>query len=242
MTHAPSRRRAVAWVTHFLPYPANGHGALQRTHHLMRRVAEHFDVHLFTLSNEPHAHAQALTLGVQSAVVRPVPTGAMRLFRAAGSLAGRFSIWDALFFNRSLHVALQAFCSRHQPIVIVDTIFLQRYLDDLQAGPIVINHHNIESHLLRQRGGRPSFACRADGPPQRSNAAAIDTYRRSPYRQTTLTACARSCRRPASLRCPMASTSSTSRMVVAPTGRRGRIRSCLPAEWTGTPTGMPWTG
>ncbi|MFN5598036.1 MAG: glycosyltransferase family 4 protein [Gemmatimonas sp.] len=154
MTHPRSNRRAVAWVTHFLPYPANGHGALQRTHHLIRRVAEHFDVHLFTLSNEPQAHAQALTLGVQSAVVQPVPTGAMRLFRAAGSLAGRFSIWDALFFDRSLHAALQAFCSRHQPIVIVDTIFLQRYLDDLQAGPIVINHHNIESHLLRQRADR----------------------------------------------------------------------------------------
>src|SRR5262245_30184765 len=46
---ANSRRLNVLWLSHFLPYPAQG-GALQRSHHLLRQAASRHAVHLVSLN------------------------------------------------------------------------------------------------------------------------------------------------------------------------------------------------
>jgi hypothetical protein len=39
----------VLWISHFVPYPPDGPGGVQRSHHLLAQAARRHEVHLVTL-------------------------------------------------------------------------------------------------------------------------------------------------------------------------------------------------
>lgn len=156
----------LLWLSHFAPYPATGHGALQRTHHLLVQAARRHEVHLVALvppgSFASHAAIQdaegALASIAASARLFPLAIGQRRA-RTAGRVArsalSRSTYWEQLFADPHAQAYVRNLARAHRfDLAHLDTIFLAGYLPLLGAMPFVLNHHNIESHLLTRRAER----------------------------------------------------------------------------------------
>lgn len=152
----------LLWLSHFAPYPATGHGALQRSHHLLRQAASRHEVHLVSLSQPGTVAAAALAeaeraLGEIAASARlfPLPAdprGVHRGRAVARSLAGRQSYWDEWLWSAPMAAEVARLARAHAfDAVHLDAVFLERYLDAVPGVPLVLNHHNLESHLLHRR-------------------------------------------------------------------------------------------
>lgn len=141
------------WVSHLLPFPSTGHGALQRTHHLVRQMAQVHEVHLYALSNGAGTTSDILGMGVRAATLVPFPSTAGKVRALATSLLRGGNYWDELFAHRVLAKALRASVAPGDT-VLLDTIFLAPYLraiDGISSVRVILNHHNVESQLLQQR-------------------------------------------------------------------------------------------
>jgi glycosyltransferase involved in cell wall biosynthesis len=152
----------ILWLSHFVPYPATGHGALQRSHHLLREAARGHEVHLVSLAPPGTLDARGLDeatreLGALVASVRlfPLPADERRVRRATSavaSLAGTRSYWDEWFWLPAVDAELRRLADAHRfDAVHLDAVFLGRYLGAVPGVPLVLNHHNLESHLLHRR-------------------------------------------------------------------------------------------
>jgi glycosyltransferase involved in cell wall biosynthesis len=156
------------WVCHFLPWPATGFGALQRTHHLVRQLAAHFDVHLVVAARQPGGTEELLGMGVRSAEVVPVTGRTRALVSAARGVLGPATYWERLWDAPSLRAAVARAAARvggQRAILLLDTSFLAPLADAAPGLPVVVTHHNVESDLLRQRaavegGARGRFFAR----------------------------------------------------------------------------------
>lgn len=152
----------VFWICHFLPYPSTGHGALQRTHHLIRQMASKADVSVFAISAGGGSADDLLSMGVKRAFTYP----AHGLFAKAAKLiysgaTGR-SYWEELFsrsqMRDDLRRELGALSAGMPAAIVLDTVYLAPVLDGMSALlPVVLTHHNVESLLLDSR------AAAADG-------------------------------------------------------------------------------
>lgn len=153
----------ILWLSHFVPYPPTGHGALQRTHHLLKEASRRHETHVVALcppstfaSPLEVSHAvRELSAFAASVEVFPLKAEFFRLRRAlwaASSLVGRVSFWEKRYWCQRAyeHLGRLARATRFD-LVHVDTVFLKRYLDAIPGVPVVLNHHNVESHLLRRR-------------------------------------------------------------------------------------------
>lgn len=153
----------LLWLSHFVPYPPTGHGALQRTHHLLRQASTRHEIHLIALcppSTFPSQlaisnAARELSALTASVDVFPLATdrfGLRRILRAASSLVRPTSFWEKRYFCQRAYERLHDLTqSRQFEVVHVDTVFLAPYLTAIPDIPVVLNHHNVESHLLRGR-------------------------------------------------------------------------------------------
>ena len=152
----------ILWLSHFVPYPATGHGALQRSHHLLREAARRHEVHLVSVSQPGTLDERGLAeatreLGALCASVRlfPLPEDARGVHRArsvAASVAGARSYWDEWFWLPAMGAEVRRLAHAHRfDAVHLDAVFLDRYLDAVPGVPLVLNHHNLESHLLHRR-------------------------------------------------------------------------------------------
>jgi glycosyltransferase involved in cell wall biosynthesis len=152
----------ILWLSHFVPYPATGHGALQRTHHLLRQAARRHEVHLVSVSQPGTLDAAGLLeadreLATLVASVRlfPLPADRRGLHRGAAvarSVAGARSYWDEWFHVPAMAAEVRRLAAAHAfDAVHLDAVFLAPYLDAVPGVPLVLNHHNLESHLLHRR-------------------------------------------------------------------------------------------
>lgn len=152
----------VLWLSHFLPYPATGHGALQRSHHLLREAARRYEVHLISLAppeqeaghllEEARAALGAMTASVTLVPVRPDPRGVRRMLAAGRSAVSARSFWHRWFWEPAMADAVRLrLAATPCDLVHLDTVLLARYAPLAAGVPLVLNHHNLESHLLRRR-------------------------------------------------------------------------------------------
>ena len=163
----------LLWLSHFAPYPATGHGALQRTHHLLLQAARRYETHLVALApagSFPDDAArrdaeEALAAAVASARIVPLPASfgrarvAARVARAAVS---RPTYWEHLFAHAEASAHLRGLLGAMPfDVAHLDTVFLCGYVPLLGDVPFVLNHHNIESHLLTRRAERMRGPARA---------------------------------------------------------------------------------
>lgn len=167
----------IVWLSHFLPWPATGHGALARSYHLVRETAQRHDLHLVALA-PPNAQGEHSTAALDAArqvlegycasvSLIPIRQGAGRRRRAGlafGTFFSSASYWEHWYYSPVAHDVLIGTLERVQPeLVHVDTIFLRPYLASVGA-PLALHHHNLESHLLTRRASsvrayaRPFFA------------------------------------------------------------------------------------
>lgn len=152
----------VLWLSHFLPFPPKG-GSLQRSYHLLRAAAERHEVHLVSLNQPallPTAAAvrdavDALTEHVASAWVADVPAegrlfGRERVLLEALATSDPYDIcWLRSAALRAHLRLLQKAC--RFDLLHVDTIGLWPYATEFPGVAAVLNHHNIESHMMYRR-------------------------------------------------------------------------------------------
>ena len=159
----------ILWLSHFLPFPATGHGALQRSHNLLKEVARRHEVHLVAMATgvahaEPIPRTQAVeALESMVASVRtdcPAPDlfGLRRGLRVASAATGNHSYWEHWLWSSRMRDMVREVVESGVDMVHVDSVFLARYLHAAPGIPFILNHHNIESDLLLKRadlrGGR----------------------------------------------------------------------------------------
>lgn len=148
----------ILWLSHFVPFPATGHGALQRSHHLLRQAARRHDVQLIALdpaSDGENARAACEALGpeLRSVRIHPLAPGrAGKVVAALRSLSDGKSHWHHAFWSRAMAAEIEASTRQQQfDLVHLDSILLARYLPYCGPIPVVLTHHNMESHLLGRR-------------------------------------------------------------------------------------------
>lgn len=153
----------ILWLSHFFPYPPAG-GALQRSYHLLRHVASRHDVDLVSLSksrDRPGYDQAGAEYPVPGELCRQVsifeiPAERSWFHRVGLVLKGPLSgkAYDVRWLqSRELSDFLSSLADRRPryDLVHVDTIGLMQYRDVLPLDRIVLNHHNVESHMMRRR-------------------------------------------------------------------------------------------
>lgn len=166
------RRRKVLWLSHVLPWPAKG-GLQQRSFHLMRAVALRHSLRLVAFTQRAHQRDQeSLASAIEEmgrfcarVEVCSLPQDSAWLGQAG--LAAKsllpgppFTIRWAMSrrFAASVEKATQEF---DPDIVHFDTVSLAPYLSQVPGRRAVLNHHNIESHMLQRRAAEESNKLRA---------------------------------------------------------------------------------
>ena len=176
----------LLWLSHFVPYPATGHGALQRSHHLLRQAALRYETHLIALSPAgvfPSSDAlrdaeRALESMTASARLFALPEDPTRLRMAArlarAAVAGP-TYWESLFAHPGAAARVRALVEQDAvDLVHLDIVYLCGYVPLLGETPFVLNHHNIESHLLDRRAARMRGPARAFFGQQARATAALE--------------------------------------------------------------------
>lgn len=151
----------VLWLSQNLPFPPKT-GVLQRNYNLIRECSRFAEVHLVAIVKEdilPTFDETVATRELRAicASVTPVhlpieQSSARFLWTVARSLFTTTPFTANWANAASLRKAIeQAAASGPYDVVFFDTISFAPFRGIVKAWPMVLNHHNIESHLLERR-------------------------------------------------------------------------------------------
>ena len=158
-------RTRVLWLSHLLPWPPKG-GLQQRSYYLMRAVGRRHDLRVVAFSQRAH---QADPDCVRAAIAAlsdfcivqdafPLPSDkhshGKQLLAVQSLLPGPpYTIrWGHdVQYGSAVRSAIKTF---HPDVIHVDTVSLANYVGQHPEAPAVLNHHNIESHMLARRAER----------------------------------------------------------------------------------------
>jgi polysaccharide biosynthesis protein PslH len=159
----------ILWLSHLVPYPPKA-GVIQRSYHLLRQLSMAHEVHLLAfhqpalmnpLVSDPRqgldeAIAQ-LGLFCQVKGVFPIPSDRSRISKAlllARGAVGRAGYTMNWLRSGAYHRAVRQFATEHEySLLHCDTISLAPYASDAPRVPTVLDHHNVESHMMARRAG-----------------------------------------------------------------------------------------
>jgi len=152
----------ILWISHILPYPPKG-GVTQRSYHLIREVAEEHQVFLFALNQKAwlptvegveraRREFQQFCKSVEIFDILSDGSKWARYSLAMASLLSKNCYTANWTYSKAMHERIRVFLADHQIDVIhCDTIGLAEYVKDITEIPMVLNHHNIESHMMLRR-------------------------------------------------------------------------------------------
>jgi polysaccharide biosynthesis protein PslH len=156
----------ILWLTHFVPYPATGHGALQRTHQLILQVAQHHEVSVVAIAKNRPDWAQAPAAkaffeanSVQYKALYPERLGRRQRAAIKSSLGGDNYWEEVLYDERAAQEVAEQATSFRPDFLHLDTIFLAGYAG-CSSARLVVTHHNIESELLSRRASNSGYLTR----------------------------------------------------------------------------------
>lgn len=162
----------VLWLSHLIPYPPKG-GVLQRSYNMVRELAKYHEVDLLAFNQQ----------GLLKPLYPSLETGLADANAAMGAICNRHEFFElaidknpcvrywlalkGLFIrpynllwleSREYAKAVEQWCRDKQYDVIhFDTISLLPYLKYVSGGAAtVLDHHNIESHMLIRRAENES--------------------------------------------------------------------------------------
>ena len=155
----------ILYVTQIVPYPPHG-GVLQRGYNLLKELGSRHELHLLAFHHPdelPPGEAVERSKRALGEFCRSVEyfdlwpkrsaVHKMAALAAAAIQPVPFSV--IAHRSRELSHRLAAICRASVPpdIVHLDTIALAPYAGECGKLPVVLAHHNIESQLMRRRGG-----------------------------------------------------------------------------------------
>jgi glycosyltransferase involved in cell wall biosynthesis len=161
------RRLKVLWISHLVPYPPKG-GVLMRSYNLLHEVAKHHDVDVFALNQKRllgsyfpdvatglKAAREHLSTFIKRFAVEEIPTEERRWGRQLQALSSLFrstpySI-NWLESEPARREIAQWIKTSNYDVVHFDTISLAIYRPADIKCPTVMDHHNIESHMMLRR-------------------------------------------------------------------------------------------
>lgn len=167
----------ILWLSHMVPYPPKA-GLIQRSYHLLRELARQHQVTLLALNQrslmsmfypqlsegvlESRTALEHLCTRVE---IIDLPYEYSRYGKARLAATSLFSSnpFSVRRFESSAYAsALAALDPRSYDLVHFDSIGLAQYRDLCFGTTLVLNHHNVESHLMLRRSRRdPSALFRA---------------------------------------------------------------------------------
>lgn len=157
-------KKRILWVSHLVPYPPKG-GVLMRSYYLLRELGRHHDVDVFAINQHRllksyfqdegeglHSAREATSQFLRALYVVPEPN--------KGRFARFLCVFRSLFgmpysvrwlFSREIREAIARRVSEgNYDVIHYDTIGLACYFHN-HAAPAVLDHHNIESHMMLRR-------------------------------------------------------------------------------------------
>jgi glycosyltransferase involved in cell wall biosynthesis len=162
----------VLWVSHVVPYPPKS-GQLIRAYSLLKAVAERHTVDLVAFTHEPIMRAlfkdpqqgsaeSRRELGRLCRVTEFLPID--RLTRPFGRartavealLGGDGYTADRLRSPAAARVIGERAARNNYAVAHFDTIGLASYRASVAAVPATLDHHNVESHMMRRRADNES--------------------------------------------------------------------------------------
>lgn len=152
----------VLWLGHFVPYPPRG-GAPQRSFNLLRETSRLAEVHFAGISQRAHQPRspdverarEALSGFCASVAILPLrfrtsPAG--KAWAAAETLASSRSYNETWLACRESRRLVRGALERLGPDVVhVDSEMIAGLVPETYRGPAVLNHHNVESHMMARR-------------------------------------------------------------------------------------------
>lgn len=157
-------RMNILWLSHFVPYPPKG-GCFQRSHNLLKEVARKNDVYIIALRNKASTHPlsemqmaktelekfckQVHLIDISSRI-----SGISFYILAMRSLLQGRPLSVSLFRFDEMRSCIKQLCGEVRfDVVHYDTISLAEYFHDVGKVPKVLNHHGVESFMMRRRIG-----------------------------------------------------------------------------------------
>ena len=159
----------ILWLSHLVPYPPKG-GVLQRSYHLLNQLTRHHEVDLLALNQrsllaplfpsfEEGTELAQEILGDICRQLRfhPVAVDEARFGKylcALSSLVRPAPYTINWLQSAAFAKSVEEYTRTTQyDIIHFDTISLTPYLDNIVQQPkaLVLDHHNIESHMLLRR-------------------------------------------------------------------------------------------
>lgn len=156
----------ILWLSHLVPYPPRA-GVAQRSFGLLTELCRRHDV-TFMAFHQPalmRAMSESPAAALSEAIVRlkdicarveifEIPSERARLGRhrlALRSLLGKDPYTINWLKSKDFASAIAAEQATKHDLIHFDTISLGVYRKFFSSVPCVMNHHNIESHLLHRR-------------------------------------------------------------------------------------------
>ena len=157
----------VLWLSHLVPYPPKG-GVLQRSYNLLREVSRYHQVTLigFVQSDLISAMYSDLDVGMHDAVkhlrkfcddIKFIEIPCEERIHGKKILASK-SLFTATPYTINwlksdrMHAVLRDVKKiKSFDVIHYDTISLSPYLAEFPLSPKVLDHHNIESHMMARR-------------------------------------------------------------------------------------------
>ena len=157
----------ILWLSHMVPYPPKG-GMLQRSYNLLKEASKYHNIYLlaFNQSNLLKTFYPDIETGLAEAEkvlsdhckalkILPIPSESSRLARFSLLFKGLlpFKTYTVSWLDSKLfRETLLSWLNKYQfDLTHFDTISFAPYIKYLPHTCNILNHHNIESHMMLRR-------------------------------------------------------------------------------------------
>jgi len=157
----------ILWITHFAPYPPKG-GAMQRSYNMIKSVSKSETVTLVSLAPKSkisqfyNSYDEGIN-DISSNLIELVRSlimikhgyfksrGINKLWNAIRSVFSRSSYDEVVLRSLKMKKVIGELIRVNEyDVIYIDTIGLYQYVNNIST-PVIINHHNVESHMMRRR-------------------------------------------------------------------------------------------
>jgi glycosyltransferase involved in cell wall biosynthesis len=162
----------VLWVGHFVPWPPRG-GAPQRSFNLLREASAAVQLHFAGASLRGHQPSTAAVDGARRALEEFCASVRILALPWRSSRAGKLAaVTRCLLTGRSYsdtwldapplrQLIAEAIRSIDPDVVHVDSVMVAHLLPPTGRWRAVLNHHNVESHMMERRSSHARGPLRA---------------------------------------------------------------------------------
>ena len=154
--------KRILWLSHFVPYPPKG-GCFQRSYNLIKEISSKNDLSLIALKHKDSTHPdfdikiakselEKLCKEVNIIDISASTSGAAFYAAAFKSLFKITPLSVNMFKSKKMHEAIERITRKTKfQAVHFDTISMAEYLEDFGNVPKVMNHHGVESFMIKRR-------------------------------------------------------------------------------------------